>query len=84
VHEIADGVEVERDNLREKPLDLVLKPPSLRGSGVGPERLERRLGRAGLGDDILMEVSAEDASELWKGRRRDPRQRRASGYEVNT
>jgi hypothetical protein len=84
VDKIADLIKVEGGRVREKPLDLALKPPSFGWSRVGPIFTQGALGRAGLGEKVFVQIPVKDTPEFRKGRRRDRRQRCFSGYDVNT
>ena len=66
VDEVTQLVEVECRCLREKAFDLKLKSLQFVGTGIVSKRLQCGLGRGGLGQEVFVQVSAEDPSKLWK------------------
>ena len=60
------------------------EPAELGRGGVLSKGAQRCFRRARLDEIVFVQVSAEDAPELWKRRRGDTSQRFASGYEVST
>lgn len=77
-------LEIERRNLLEESPGLALEPPTFRGRGIRPERSQRRLGRAGVDEQIFVQIATEDAAEFREDWRASVRQRRFSGYDVRT
>jgi len=50
----------------EKSFGVSLKPSSLDGIGVGPERSQRGLRSTTLGEYVFVQIPAENAPELGK------------------
>jgi hypothetical protein len=79
MEDAAEFVKIERRSLHEKARDVFSKPSQLRRRGVGTKSAQRCFSRPVFGEHVFVQVSAEDAPELWKCRRCHPRQRCSSG-----